>query len=273
MALKLITFATDNFRKNAEALKASALAAEFDEAIIFSPDDLKATKFYRENKKILDQKRGAGYWLWKPYIIRKCLRSAAKEDILFYCDAGQSAYYRFETRPNRLIKRVAASDKGVLLGPVIPHLGVLEEWTKRDCLILLNADDKKIRTKPIIMTWSLWTATDFSFSFLDKWLQACCDDRCLTDLPNTLGQANYPKFKDHRHDQSILSILAYQQGVPFLDFSATIVQKAINMRPNSLISHVFYKRPENADALLGGAGLSFLLKQYLAAKTAHHNAI
>ena len=26
-------------------------------------------KFYEENKRILDQNRGEGYWLWKPYII------------------------------------------------------------------------------------------------------------------------------------------------------------------------------------------------------------
>ena len=35
----------------------------------------------------------------------------------------------------------------------------------------------------------------------------------LTDIPNACGLSNLPEFKDHRHDQSILSLLAKKHNV------------------------------------------------------------
>jgi hypothetical protein len=36
----------------------------------------------------------------------------------------------------------------------------------------------------------------------------CEDVRMVSDLPNTQGLPNLPSFSDHRHDQSLLTILA-----------------------------------------------------------------
>ena len=47
-----------------------------------------------------------------------------------------------------------------------------------------------------------------SFSFISEWLTYAQDSRALTDDPNVLGKDNYDGFIDHRHDQSILSLLA-----------------------------------------------------------------
>jgi hypothetical protein len=38
----------------------------------------------------------------------------------------------------------------------------------------------------------------------------------LTDLPNTCSLPNYPEFRDHRHDQAILSLLARREGVSLI---------------------------------------------------------
>jgi hypothetical protein len=45
-------------------------------------------KFVNRNKSILQQKRGAGYWLWKPYIIFQELYLARDGDIILYSDAS-----------------------------------------------------------------------------------------------------------------------------------------------------------------------------------------
>ncbi len=37
--------------------------------------------------------------------------------------------------------------------------------------------------------------------------------RILTDIPNVCGFDNLPGFRDHRHDQSVLSLLASSRGI------------------------------------------------------------
>src|SRR4051812_1473611 len=44
--------------------------------------------------------------------------------------------------------------------------------------------------------------------FVSQWLTYVQDERAVTDMPNTLGQPNHNTWRDHRHDQSILSLLA-----------------------------------------------------------------
>ncbi len=46
--------------------------------------------------------------------------------------------------------------------------------------------------------------TKNSRDFIEEWLKNCEDPELLTDIPSP---EEYPDFRDHRHDQSILSIL------------------------------------------------------------------
>lgn len=52
-----------------------------------------------------------------------------------------------------------------------------------------------------------------SRAFVREWLAACTQSRILTDEPNVCGLANLPGFLDHRHDQSVLSLLATRDGM------------------------------------------------------------
>lgn len=262
MKSHIITFATEGFVPQAKALIASALDVGFTDGTVFGPDDLVELDFAIRNLETLSQKRGAGYWLWKPFLIRRVLQNLQPNDVVFYCDAGRTNYYQFTRFPTNLVTRLKANSSGFLLGPAVGHLGTIENWTKRDCLQLMKADDQNIRSKPLLMTWSLWTPTELSFRFLNAWQEFAQDPRCLTDLPNTLGLTNYESFRDHRHDQSIMSILAHKLHAPFVDLSETKLHKLIQIRPNSELGHNFYKRPQNIEDVLGGASPSILIREY-----------
>ena len=41
-------------------------------------------------KKIFAEKKGAGYWLWKPYIINKTLGMVNDGDYILYSDSGSA---------------------------------------------------------------------------------------------------------------------------------------------------------------------------------------
>jgi hypothetical protein len=61
----------------------------FDEVFSYGLSDID-DQFKEKNKNILEQDRGAGYWMWKPYVIKKALEKINDNDILFYSDSGIS---------------------------------------------------------------------------------------------------------------------------------------------------------------------------------------
>jgi len=84
----LINYANNVFRTSQRLnSKTGKEIGLFDEVISYSPKDI-GRSFYKRNEKILSQKRGNGYWLWKPYFIKKTLEMLNWGDYLFYCDSG-----------------------------------------------------------------------------------------------------------------------------------------------------------------------------------------
>ena len=55
--------------------------------------------------------------------------------------------------------------------------------------------------------FSLWKKSRFSMEFVDELLHLAQDERMITDVENRCGYPNYPEFREHRHDQSIFSLL------------------------------------------------------------------
>jgi len=258
------SYATEEFAHRRDHLCDSASAVGFSDVRRLSPQDFKNTDFARDNADILGRARGGGYWLWKPYLILKSLRNMSRGDLLVYCDAGRTGYYRFRAFPHRLAARAMAKASGYLLGPVISQHGPLSRWTKRDCLHLINMDRPDILKRPMIQaTWSFWTPTPEAFSFLETWLVFCRDPRCLTDDPNTCGKENYPDFEDHRHDQSILTLLAYRDSAPYLDFPNTSLYRILALRPRSQLAHLFLKRIDDAERMLKSPAPAVLLRSFV----------
>ncbi|MCP4328121.1 MAG: hypothetical protein GY791_06755 [Alphaproteobacteria bacterium] len=164
--------------------------------------------FRRKNKEVLDQDRGAGYWLWKPYIIADALEKAEPGDVLIYCDSG-SVFIR-SVEP--LVRLCCDETPGVL--GFVCDTGTERTWTKRDAFILMDCDraefhdDKQIETGLLI-----FVCNEFSRTFVAEWLRFALDPRILSDAENECGKSNMAGFRDHRHDQSIFSLLCKKNGL------------------------------------------------------------
>lgn len=269
MKLTLVTYATPEFEGNRDRLVLSAKRAGFAKVVALGPEDLVATDFWRRNQAVLTLPRGGGYWLWKPYIIRMVLRECYADDVLVYSDAGPDEYYSFSALPVRVARLALSSPMGFLLGTTTPQHGTMRAWTKRDCLVLCGGDRPEIYERPQIQaTWSIWTKTDLALRFLDDWLAACEDPRCLTDIPNQCGLPDHDGFIDHRHDQAIASVLAAVRGVPGLDVArlryAWGYSALLRRFQGSEASHRFQKRLGNIELLLAGVPAAALfLKELL----------
>jgi hypothetical protein len=78
----------------------------------------------------------------------------------------------------------------------------------------MNADEPRFHhAAQIAASPQLYQKNHRSIAFLKEWLDYCTDERILTDIPNRCGLDNYPEFKNHWHDQSVVSILAVRHGI------------------------------------------------------------
>jgi hypothetical protein len=202
-----------HLREAQRALAASAPVGEIDEIICWDRARLAATRFYQQNREVLEQPRGCGFWLWKPYIILEAVKRAGPADAVVYWDVGRLRGNRF-TRSVLPLVRWCREHGGMLPGvPIFPQ----QEWTKRDCFYYMGCDERRYwRACQMQATFSIWSGSAAS-EFVSEWLRWCCDRRCLTDEPNQCGLPNLTGFKDHRHDQSILSNLCTKCGVDALE--------------------------------------------------------
>lgn len=201
----LVSYGTMAFYPSLSHLAVSAHRHGIGQINLWSPSSLRNSDFYRRNSRILQQKRGGGYWLWKPHIILETMKRAADGDIIVYSDAG--------------IKIIAPLIPLIEIAQTQPIIlfssgAINRYWTKRDAFILLDADTPRYYDAPqLIAGFLVFRNGTTARQFVGEWLRAMEDERVLTDMPNTLGEDNLPEFRDHRHDQSVLSILAVREDI------------------------------------------------------------
>ncbi len=199
--LFLMNYADENFSKAQFKNSRSALKnGGFCKVFSYSPADIDRD-FINRNDQILSQKTGNGYWLWKPYLIKKTLEQIDFGTYLFYCDSG--SYFK-----NSIVKIISAIDQNQC---IIPFETKNKEyfWTKRDAFVLMNCDFKEYSdTRQRLAGFILMKKTLFTMKFIDEWLKYSQDIRLISNANNTEGLSNYEGFIEHRHDQSIFSLLS-----------------------------------------------------------------
>lgn len=202
--LVLVTYADKKYKQNQVVLTSRATVLNcFDEICDFTREDVEKSDFYKEHKHILDQERGAGYWLWKSHIILAVLDKLNEGDILLYMDCGDWLE-KGEGLREMLFKKMEDEKLDFLLTD-----GAYKnsEWTKKDCFVLMNCDSKPYHNATQLEAGIIvCRKTKRTEEILYEWLFFCRDEQILTDKSNMSGD-NYPGFKDHRHDQSILTNL------------------------------------------------------------------
>lgn len=132
-----INYADEKFRPWQQLQTQTAHYFGADKVREYSPQDI-PPDFYAKNKFILDRPRGAGYWLWKPLIIKDALSSVDFGDYVLYADS--SAFYVHDMHA-----LIDAMEKAHV--DVMPFEGAYFErestWSKRDAFILMDCDDEK----------------------------------------------------------------------------------------------------------------------------------
>lgn len=207
MNVVLVNLSNRLYEGSRKRLNESAMKFGVDRVISYDFDDIKTTEFYQLHKQILDQTTGMGNWLWKPFIIQQAMNSLSDGDVLVYADSGIAVIADLDPLIN-----ICRSTEPILLFAN----GDLKNsaWTKRDCFALMDCDSEKYWSGlQVDAAICLFRTGVQSKQFIEEWLSYACDDRIVTNKPNTTGLQNLPDFVEHRHDQSILSLLAIKHGI------------------------------------------------------------
>lgn len=188
----------------------SGLAAGFNTVYHMNRSEIDSD-FYRKNSGILNEKRGVGYWLWKPYFINKILGFMGKDDILFYADSGSAFVRRMEP----VFESVMSDPKGTVAFRLAGG-HIEKQYTKRDVFKHMNLQASEYTDTPQRMASFICVrGTDYAKALAKEYLELCCDPHLITDTPNKDGWIE-PGFVDHRHDQSIWSLLTKKHEVVIL---------------------------------------------------------
>jgi len=125
----------------------------FDKILTYTDLELQKTDYYIQHKDFIkSNRRGNGYWIWKPYYVYNELQKLNDDDILLYLDCG------FEIN-----NQIMAS------------------------AFLLKKCDRVM-------------------NFVREWLEICQEYKFIND--EVSDSDNFQEFIEHRHDQSVFSLLA-----------------------------------------------------------------
>jgi hypothetical protein len=198
---------TDNYHRRVDII-CQEMSAAFPNFQIFkyTDQDLKNDpEFWSKHEKFMKTNpRGYGHWLWKPWIIYKTLQSLQDGDILIYADSGCTINPHGRNKLDEYIKAVEENEFGLFAFSLIDDMHSEHKWTKTATLTTLSATPEDIYSCQIMATTMIMKKTSHTTAFVKEWYELCSNYILIDD---TLTKHEHPEFKDHRHDQSVFSLL------------------------------------------------------------------
>jgi hypothetical protein len=164
--------------------------------------DLKNDNYFwnKHSQFIENNCRGYGYWLWKPYIIKKRMETIEDGDILLYLDSGCEIDIKKKDLINHYMELVQTE---LIIGT---YTAIEKGWNKMDLIVKLDMlDDKYLENRQHQAGAILISVCNKTRNLINMWYDLACDYHNIDDSPSITSNLN--SFIEHRHDQSIFSLL------------------------------------------------------------------
>ncbi len=200
----VISFGTVEYKGAIEALRHSALrVGGADEFRAFGESDV--ADLFARHPGHLDQSRGYGWWAWKPYLILKTLETLQDGDVVVYCDSTM------------VFRQPVSAVVDAWTSPVVvPRLGGWSandyrnaRWTKKATFDKMGVDPRAGEDGQLHAAFQVYRNGPDARTFVREYLRWCLDLDVVCDAGKDLPGIDGGPVKDHRHDQSVLSLLAF----------------------------------------------------------------
>lgn len=222
------SFATSNYNKTSERIKSEALSSEFfDNVICYNENDI--SEFIEEHKNFIStNSRGYGYWIWKPYYIKKILSSINDGDFLIHLDIGctinKNGFKRFK-------EYLKLCEESPYKNITMQYTQYKEnQWTKNDIFQYFNTNEGDKLSGQIPSGFWIIQKNNLTAELVDKYLEGVLHYNLINDSPSK--SLNCSEFIENRHDQSIFSCLIKKCGTTHIenefDLDGEGVEKYIN---------------------------------------------
>lgn len=207
--IRFITFADGKKYTSDRIMKEAYDSGFFKECKSYGPQDFNDEFISKHRDFINKNNRGYGYWIWKPYFILRNLADLKNGDYLIYLDSGTSVqsnpkrvkqYYQMLQNNDAILFRIHHDEKIWCKMDTVDYISKLLK--KEDGIKDVFERDPKQRTAGIIMLKKTPTTIDI----IQKWYETAIQYKYIDDSKSIYD--NDPSFKEHRHDQSILSVLS-----------------------------------------------------------------
>lgn len=161
---------------------------------------------------LLNNARGFGFWLWKPFLIWQTLCKIHENDILIYLDAGCQINTQAVTRFQEYVA-LAKQHNACAFQQATPPFPD-EEYCKADTILAILGDqgmNTLANKTQLVAGVQIMLSNATTQNFAKLWFDWGCQDNYhyIDDSPSI--NPNSKIFKDHRHDQSIFSLLYKKQ--------------------------------------------------------------
>lgn len=200
-----VSFADTRYRASLDRLKKETEDFGFTERYFFTEEDLPSDFFDGFSPKIY--RRGYGYWIWKPYIIKKVLEKMNDGEILVYSDSGNRWCVQAIDRFNEYLSMLS-SEKPLV---AFQQQFLEKEWTKGDVFQYICQE----KWKEYAVTLQVWSGSFLLINnketraLINAWNDIAQNHRNLfTDKASVFPNTGY--FQENRHDQSCFSLLVKQ---------------------------------------------------------------
>lgn len=197
----VVNYATDDFLDiQAINAKTAMIFGKATAVFSYSFNDINSI-FINNNISVFSEKRGAGLWLWKPYILNDALAKIDYGDYLFYSDSGVV----FISNLNKVVSFQKEVGQDII--PFVLPL-IEEQWTKGECFEELGCSDNFYRkTNQIMATYFLIKKTKLTVGFVNEYLSYSQNMKAIHYKIFDVECKNSDNFIAHREDQSIFSLL------------------------------------------------------------------
>lgn len=189
-------------------IKQAKSTGYFDKTILYTDKDLKDDKpFWNQHSEFISKnRRGYGYWIWKSYIIKKTMATMNDEDILMYLDCGCEIGGGTQLSIPRFFEYVK-DDK--IIGT---FTSIERNWNKMDLVLHFDMKDSNlINTGQHAATAIMFYICEKTKNIVELWYNIGCNYHMSDDSPSI--NPNLSCFKEHRHDQSIFSLLTKKYNI------------------------------------------------------------
>jgi hypothetical protein len=210
-----LTFGNKSYHKQVERISLEAKEIGiFDRIISLTEKEvLNDSNLCQDNRDfILDGKngRGFGYWLWKPYIIMNTLGKMNENDFLIYVDSGCTINANGRQRILEYLEILNCNkyEYGILSFQ-LNHLPEIR-YTKRALFTYLNTDNYDMMSGQCMATVIIMKKNVHSLQIVNEWYRIASIGNLINDDKGC--DEEYNTFIDHRHDQSIFSLLVKKYG-------------------------------------------------------------